>query len=55
MGLIFILIGVICEVIATLLGFSVFTGAHYFGWLALGLVFFMAASLVGPVVALRRD
>lgn len=50
------LIAFVCFLVAALLGFGVFSGSHYYGWLALGLVFVAVAFLVGafPAVSLRR-
>ncbi len=55
MSLILLVIALICEAIAALLGFGIVSGAHYSGWLALGLVFWIASNMVGPVVAFRRE
>lgn len=54
MGAVLLLAAVVCFVIAALLGFGVFSGAHLLGWLALGLVFLAAHFLVGPVVEVVR-
>ncbi len=37
----------LCEAIAALVGFDVLTGAHLIGWVAAGLAFGYAASIVG--------
>lgn len=49
MSVILWLAALVAFVVAALLGFGVFSGAHAQGWLALGLVFVAAAFLVGSV------
>jgi hypothetical protein len=55
MSLILLVLALVCEVIATILGFGIVTGAHYSGWLAFGLVFWIASLMVGPVVTRVRE
>lgn len=55
MAALLLVLAVICEVIAALLGFSVFSGAHFDGWLATGIALFAASGLVGAwPITLRR-
>lgn len=54
MGLVALLCALVCFVIAALLGFDVFSGSHWAGWLSLGLVFVVVAEFVGPAVAFVR-
>lgn len=56
MALVLLVLALICEVIAMLLGFAIFGGSHVLGWVALGLVFWIGAVIVGaaPIPTLRR-
>lgn len=47
MSTLLMLIAVLCIFVATLLLFGIFAGAHALGWLALGLLFWAIAVLVG--------
>lgn len=57
-----ILLGWLCELVAALTGFDFLIHAnHYFGWLSLGLFFFLSAILLtiavgapGPIMARRQ-
>ena len=56
MSLILLVLALLCEIVAALVGFDVLIHAeHILGWIALGLVFYIAAQLTGPVLALRRE
>lgn len=43
------LVALVCFVVAALLGFGVFAGSRWAGWVALGLVCVCVAELVGGV------
>ncbi len=56
MSLILLVLALLCELVAALSGFDWLIHAnHLIGWLALGLVFYLASLLVGPALALRRE
>jgi hypothetical protein len=50
MSLILLALALLAEAIATLIGFDWLIHAdNYSGWLALGLAFYIAAGLAGPI------
>lgn len=49
MAVVFLLVAFVCALIATLLGFGAFAGAHVVGWLAAAVLFAVAARIVAAV------
>lgn len=54
MGAVLLAISVVCAAVASLLGFGVFEGSHWQGWISLAVLFGFAAGLVGFLPPLRR-
>lgn len=58
MAFIALLVSFVCFLVASLLGFEVFSGEHWEGWTAAGLLFLVVAQLVGaglPGIVVRRE
>ncbi len=56
MNLIFLVLALLCAIVAALTGFDVLIHAeHILGWLGLALVFYFVSLLVGPALAWRRE
>ena len=53
MNLLLLVLAILCELIAALIGFDVFDSSQILGWISLGLAFFAASFLVPAVVAWR--